>query len=145
MTRFQLLSDICSFLHVGRRFLRKNGSVIYSYICYWALPALSLSDPSPSESVTLSCCLLWDLVPSYRLLRLAGLRWRYSNLPLDGLLNRYSIHRRCIAPVRTEQRTILHIGPLLLHASHLILPCKVTERGIPKSTRSIAPSLFTEQ
>jgi hypothetical protein len=40
------------------------GSVLYSYKCYWALPALSLSDPSPTVLETISCCLLWDWVPS---------------------------------------------------------------------------------
>jgi hypothetical protein len=35
---------------------------IYSYKCYWALPALSLSSPSPSELVTISYWLIWDWV-----------------------------------------------------------------------------------
>jgi hypothetical protein len=31
----------------------EDGSIIYSYNCYWALPALSLSGPSPAELETI--------------------------------------------------------------------------------------------
>jgi hypothetical protein len=31
--------------------------------CYWALPALSLSGPSPTEFEAIALCLIWDEVP----------------------------------------------------------------------------------
>jgi hypothetical protein len=37
---------------------RECGSVIYSYKCYWAMPAQSLSGSSPAELVTTSYCLM---------------------------------------------------------------------------------------
>jgi hypothetical protein len=48
---------------VGCSLWREDGSVIYSYNCYWASPALSLSDPSRAELETISYCLMWDWVP----------------------------------------------------------------------------------
>jgi hypothetical protein len=53
MTRFLLLSDICSLHVVGRPPWRKDGSEIYSY------NSLSLCSPSPAELMTTSC-LIWD-------------------------------------------------------------------------------------
>jgi hypothetical protein len=36
------------FFSMGHPLWQKIGSVIYLYNCYWALPALSLSGPSPT-------------------------------------------------------------------------------------------------
>jgi hypothetical protein len=46
MTKFLLLSDSCRFVDVGRPPWRENGSVVYSYNCYWASPAQSSSGHS---------------------------------------------------------------------------------------------------
>jgi hypothetical protein len=46
---FCFLSDNCGFLDVGRPVWREDGSVIYSYDCFWALAEQPLSGPSPSE------------------------------------------------------------------------------------------------
>jgi hypothetical protein len=48
------------FLDVGRPLWREEGSIIFSYNCYWVLPEQSLSGPSPSELTTIFYCLLWD-------------------------------------------------------------------------------------
>jgi hypothetical protein len=37
------------FLDVGSPLWREDGSVIYSYNCFWAFPEQSLSGPSPAE------------------------------------------------------------------------------------------------
>jgi hypothetical protein len=37
----------------GRPLWREDGSVIYSYNCFWALPEHSLSGPSPAELTTI--------------------------------------------------------------------------------------------
>jgi hypothetical protein len=58
-----ILSDFRGFLPVGRPAWRENGSVIYPYNCYWALPALSLLDTSPAELVTIPYCLIWGEIP----------------------------------------------------------------------------------
>jgi hypothetical protein len=76
------------------------------YNRFWALPEQSLLGQSPAELTTIFYCLIWDSpnlegqvpvfisprnkvahytpgtgFPFCRLLRLAGLRWRYSNAP----------------------------------------------------------------
>jgi hypothetical protein len=51
------------FLGMGCRLWRENGSVIYSYNCYWTFPALPFLGPSPAGLVTMSYCLIWDWVP----------------------------------------------------------------------------------
>jgi hypothetical protein len=87
---------------VGRPPWREDGSIIYSYN--------SLSGPSPPELMTTFYCFVWDTpnlegqvpvfisprnrvpqlfppataFPFCRLLRLAGLQWRYSNPPPHG-------------------------------------------------------------
>jgi hypothetical protein len=110
MTRFYfsfLVSENCGFLDMGRPRWRKDGSVIHSYHCFWALPAQSLLGPRPKELMTTSHCLIWDspnlegqvpvcISPRNRVaqlysralefafrrfLRLAALWWRYSNTP----------------------------------------------------------------
>jgi hypothetical protein len=54
MTRFVLLSGICSLHVVGRPPWREDGSVILSY------NLILLPGPSPSELMTTPCCLVWD-------------------------------------------------------------------------------------
>jgi hypothetical protein len=107
---FCFLSESCWFLDVGRPLWRGDGSIIYLYNCFWDLPEQSPSDPNPAELTTIFYCLIWDSsnleghvqylylpqeqgcpvilpgtgFPFRRLLRLAGLRWRYSNPPLHG-------------------------------------------------------------
>jgi hypothetical protein len=105
---FCFLSDSCVFLDVGRPLWQEDVSVIYSYNCFWALPEMSLSSPSPTELTTTLYCLLWYSpksggpgphihipqeqgsqvispgtgFPLHRLLlRLTGLGCRYSNPP----------------------------------------------------------------
>jgi hypothetical protein len=81
------------------------------YNCFWALPEKSLLVQSPTELTAVFYCLIWGSpnlegqvpifisprnrvaqlhpghwVPFCRLLRLAGLRWRYSNPPPHGSL-----------------------------------------------------------
>jgi hypothetical protein len=46
------------FLLVGRLCWREDGSVIYAYNCYWALPALSPLGPRPAGLVTIPFCLI---------------------------------------------------------------------------------------
>jgi hypothetical protein len=97
-----LLSDSCGFVHVGRPLWRDDGSVVHNYS--WALPALSFSGLSPAGLRTLFYCLRFETpqpggpgpriyiaqeqggpvippgtaFPFRRLIRLAGLRWRYQ-------------------------------------------------------------------
>jgi hypothetical protein len=51
MTSF--LSDDCGFLDKGHPLCREDGSVIYLYSCFWALPEQSLLGQIPAE-VTVS-------------------------------------------------------------------------------------------
>jgi hypothetical protein len=106
MTIFFFCIDNCGFLDVGHPLWWEDGSVIYTYNCFWALPKQSFSGPSPGELMTIFYCLSWGSPnlgarlpyfyppgtgwPSYTpgtgfpflcLLRLARLRWRYSNPP----------------------------------------------------------------
>jgi hypothetical protein len=91
---------------VGRPLWRVDGSVIYSYNCFWALPEQLLSGPSPVELTIIFYCQCFTETPGPRsyvpqeqgglvippgtvfpfrlLLRLAGLQWRYSNPPSHG-------------------------------------------------------------
>jgi hypothetical protein len=52
-------SESCCLVCVGRPLWLEDGSVIYSYNCFWALPVQSLSD-SRSAEVTISYCPIWD-------------------------------------------------------------------------------------
>jgi hypothetical protein len=106
---FSFLSDNCGFLDVVHPLWREDGSVIYSYNCFWALPEQLLSGPSSAEPVTILYYLIWEAQPGWpgsciyipreqggpvillgtefpfrRLLQLAGLRWRFSNPPPHG-------------------------------------------------------------
>jgi hypothetical protein len=94
----------------GHLMWREDVSVIYSYSCYWALPALSLSGPrslGTRDHILLSrlrhpqpgapghriyCPYMKDgsVIPPAneflfrRLVRLAGVHWRYFNPPPHG-------------------------------------------------------------
>jgi hypothetical protein len=72
-TRFLLLLGCCWFVDVGRPLRREDRAVICSYKRYWALPALSLSGPSPAGHVAVSDSFEIKF-SSCLLLRLAGLR-----------------------------------------------------------------------
>jgi hypothetical protein len=52
MTSFCFLSDDCWILDVGHPLWREDGSVIYLYNCFWALPEQSLLGRSPADSPT---------------------------------------------------------------------------------------------
>jgi hypothetical protein len=69
MTRFLLLSDNCGFVDVGRSLWREDGYVVCS--CCW---------PSPGTRDHILLSQIRDF-SSRRLLRFAGLRWRYSTSP----------------------------------------------------------------
>jgi hypothetical protein len=104
---FSFLSDSCGFLDVGHPLWRENWSVICLYNCFWAFPEQSLSGPSHTELTTIFYTVSFETPPTWRArspylyppgrgwpsytprhwvpfsppLRLAGLRWRYSNPP----------------------------------------------------------------
>jgi hypothetical protein len=108
--RFLLLPDSCGFVDVGRHLWRENGYVVYN--CCWPSPAQSFSG---TESHGTHDHILLSQFRDYRSLedqvliifnssgmggpvifpgtafpfrlrlRLAGLRWRYSNLLPHGL------------------------------------------------------------
>jgi hypothetical protein len=59
----KISSDICGFILARRPLWREDGSIIYWYKCYWALPVPSHSGPCPTEHVTISYYLIWDWVP----------------------------------------------------------------------------------
>jgi hypothetical protein len=114
VTNFSFLLEILfswGFIIFWRPFWRKDGSVIYC--CCWTSPAQPLSSLSPAGLKTIFYCpnvfrllqpggsgphiyiLLEQSGPAIppvtgfpfrRLLRLAELRWRYSNTPLHGQL-----------------------------------------------------------
>jgi hypothetical protein len=111
-TRFFFCLKIAGFLITGHPFCREEGSVIYSYKCFWALPEQSLSCPTPSERTSIFYCLISDspslegqvpvfISPWNKMAQLyprvpsslfvdsydsQGLRWRYSNPPPRGSL-----------------------------------------------------------
>jgi hypothetical protein len=94
---FCFFSDNCGFLDVGHPLWREDGSVIYSYNWFWALPqdswsyfTVSFETPQlggPGHHIYITQKQGGPVVPagtafhSRRLLRLTGLRWRYSNPP----------------------------------------------------------------
>jgi hypothetical protein len=57
---FCFLSDDYGFLDVGHPLWREDGSVIYLYNCFWALPEQSLLCWNPAELMTTFHCLIWD-------------------------------------------------------------------------------------
>jgi hypothetical protein len=106
MTRFFVFCmTIEGFLKWSGHSDERMGSLFYSYNWFWALSKHSLSRSSPAELTSIFCCLTWDFpnlegqVPVFisprnkmaeiyspgtgflfcSLLRLVGLRWRYSN------------------------------------------------------------------
>jgi hypothetical protein len=109
-TRFLLLSDGCVFVDVGRLVWREDGSIVYN--CCWPSPMQSFSGSSPAGLMTTFYWLRFEFLqpggpgpsiyiphkhgspvtlpaigfPFHRLLRLGGLRWRYSNPPPHALL-----------------------------------------------------------
>jgi hypothetical protein len=109
--RFLLLSDSCGFVDVERSLWREGGSAVYSSC--WSSPVQSFFGLSPAGLVTIFYCLRFETPPTWRarspclypqeqcgpvtspgtgfpfrrLLRLAGLRWRYSNPPPRGVLS----------------------------------------------------------
>jgi hypothetical protein len=93
-----LLSEICGLLPVGRPLWREDGSAICSVITQWSeslrtrnhtlLFRLRLPQPGgPGSRIYIPKEQGGPVIPSgtgfplRRLLRLAGLRWRYSNPP----------------------------------------------------------------
>jgi hypothetical protein len=122
--RFLLLSNSCGFINMGRHLWREDGSVVYS--CCWSSPAQSFSGPSPSGLMITFYCLRFETLPTWwarsphlyspgtgwpsytpdigflfrRLLRLAGLRWRYSTPPP---YERLSLHK--LGTERTEKHS----------------------------------------
>jgi hypothetical protein len=82
-TRILLLSDSCWVVDVGRCLWREDGSVVYN--CSWPSLAPTFSGPTPvglGDHNLLSQILDF---PIRRLLRLSGLRWRYSTPPPHGI------------------------------------------------------------
>jgi hypothetical protein len=55
-----VLYDTCGFLDKERPPWREDGSVIYSWNCFWVLPEQSLSGSSPAELMTIFCSVMWD-------------------------------------------------------------------------------------
>jgi hypothetical protein len=53
------------FLDVERPLWREDGSLIYSYNCFWSLPEQSLSCSSPAELTAIFYCLISDS-PTWR-------------------------------------------------------------------------------
>jgi hypothetical protein len=107
--RFLLLSHSCGFVDVGRSFWRENECGFYN--CCWSSPTQWFLSPSRAGLVTIFYCLRFETpqpgrqgpriyIPQkqgspvispdtefqfHRLLRLAGIRWRYSNPPPRGV------------------------------------------------------------
>jgi hypothetical protein len=52
--------DSCSFVILYRPFWRVDGSVIYLYNCFFALPEQLLLGRSPAELTAVFYCLIWD-------------------------------------------------------------------------------------
>jgi hypothetical protein len=83
MNRILLLPDTCEFVNVGRSLWREDRSIVYN--CCWPSPVQSFSGPSPMRLVSIMYCLRFETSLFCRLLRLTGLRWRYSTLPPHGI------------------------------------------------------------
>jgi hypothetical protein len=170
MTRFFYLSDDCRFPDMGHPLWWEGGSVICLYSCFWALPEQSLLGRSPIELMTIliwDCHNLWGQVPVYvsprnrvaqlyppdtgfpfcRLLWLAGLWWRYSNLPPhgeEGDLSTVSYigiqfvpHRKFISfPLQIQPG---HWGPITIHY-RLIWDC--VPSSLPLTTCRVTVEVF---
>jgi hypothetical protein len=81
MTRYLLPFDSYGLVFLGRLLLREGGSVIYK--CCWPSTVHSFTDTSPVGLATIFYCPRFE-TSFCRLLRLAGLRWRYSAPPPHG-------------------------------------------------------------
>jgi hypothetical protein len=150
---FCFLYDDCGFHDVGNPLWREDGSVIYLYNCFWTLPEQSLLGRSPAE-LTTNHTLLSNVSPTsrarspylyptgtgrrsytpgnwspfYRLLRLAGLRWRYFNPPPHGQ-HFNDAHVTYLAAINMSEKAILlnslvwlrpvSIATTLLHYSYM--------------------------
>jgi hypothetical protein len=118
---------------VGRSLWRENGSAVYN--CCWSSPAQSFLGPSPGGLVTIFYYVRLGITPTWGsgprihipqehggpiitpdtgfpfrgLLRLAGLRWRYSNPPPRGevtdSLNCTANCPQISSPALTTQKT----------------------------------------
>jgi hypothetical protein len=118
------------------------------YNCFWALAQQSLLRRSPAELTAIFYCLIWDSpnlegqvpvfisprnrvssfppgtgFPFCRLLRLAGLRWRYSNPPPHGS-SQPPACSHYITSSRTTQKT-----PCCLAMAQQFLSCCVNIRS----------------
>jgi hypothetical protein len=116
-TRFLLVSGNCWFVDVGRPLWREDGSVVYN--CSWPSPTQSFSGPILAGLMTIFYCLEGQVpvvippgtgFPFHRLLRLAGLRWRYWNPPPHGGWSLHFIYIIFIVGVRTSQKTQLGLN-----------------------------------
>jgi hypothetical protein len=93
--------------------------VIYSYKCYWPLPALSFSGLSPAVLETTLHCFNWDWVPFLSPLTTSRLGWRYSNTPPQAVnscpikLPAYNFS------TLTAQKALLPTVLILLHEQQL--------------------------
>jgi hypothetical protein len=56
----KLFPDTCVYFRMERPLWREIESVIYSYNCHWAFPALSISSPSPSWIATICYSITLD-------------------------------------------------------------------------------------
>jgi hypothetical protein len=75
----EISSDICVTSSIVRPLWREHVSAVFTYKCYWALPALSLSGPNPTQLDTISYCIIWDWISFCHIFLLAVLRWNCSN------------------------------------------------------------------
>jgi hypothetical protein len=82
MTRFLFVSDSCEFVDVGRSLWREDGSVLLQLLLTLA-SAVILGFESLGTHNHILLSQIRDF-PFRRLLRLAGLRWRYSTPPPHG-------------------------------------------------------------
>jgi hypothetical protein len=129
-----LLSDSCWFVAVGRPLWREDGSVVYNRC--WFSPAQSLSVPGPAGLMTIFYCLRFETPqtwmarspylypqeqggpvihpgtssPFRRLLRLAGLWWKYSNPHTRGDNQALTLVLAYNISARTTRKTLFLCG-----------------------------------
>jgi hypothetical protein len=134
-----LLSESCGLVSVGRPHWREDGSAVFSAINQWSesrrtrnqslLSHLRLSQlGGPDSRIYIPQEQGGLVIPSgngfllRRLLRLAGLRWRYSNPPPHLFLSDKIATASCyVGSARTAQNTPLLIVPPLSR-SYVSLP-----------------------
>jgi hypothetical protein len=93
-----ILSGNCGFIDVGRSLWQEDGSVVYN--CCWPSPAQSFLGPSPVGLATILLSQIWGF-SFRRLLRLAGLRWRYSAPPPHGI----ELNSLIVLPIISRRRS----------------------------------------